>query len=106
MGLWFNAEFGSVVVLPYYANNEICLQEVRFSVPYDEWNEFENSQLFRDLVQYEKDLERRIQDMRTERREQECRLENPALIETQTRQPSHESFFARFRNKLRNIRFR
>lgn len=39
-------------VEPWYADNEICLQALTFSVPGSEWNEFQTSQLYRDIVEY------------------------------------------------------
>ena len=103
LGIGFNTDFGGVSVLPWYANNEIYFLEVQFSVPGEEWSEFENSQMYQDLVQYQQDLRKRIEDKRTVRREQERKVESPALPETLISLPLHESFWVRVRNRLRNM---
>ena len=40
-------------VIKFYADNEIYLVEISFSVSGGEWNEFQKSQLFRDLMAYD-----------------------------------------------------
>lgn len=103
MGLFFSSDFGEVVVVPWCADNETYCREVRFSVPDEEWSEFENSQLFQDITQYQKDLLKRIQDKHTERCVRECKEESLESIEIQNSQARRESFWVRVRNRLLGI---
>ena len=48
----FASDFGKIEVIPWYANNEIYCQEVRFSVPISKWNEFQNQPFFLALKEY------------------------------------------------------
>lgn len=43
---------GNQEVTTWYANNEEISKEVRFTIPVDKWDEFEKSDLFRDLKNY------------------------------------------------------
>ena len=52
MGRFFAPNFGELEITPFSADNEIYCQEVRFSVPASEWNEFLKSDLFRELEAY------------------------------------------------------
>ena len=52
MSNFFAPDSGKLEIIPWYADNEICLQEVRFSISADEWSEFQKSVLFRELVEY------------------------------------------------------
>lgn len=39
-------------VTPYYADDEICFQDVQFSVPGEKWSEFEMLPAYRELTAY------------------------------------------------------
>lgn len=101
-----STEFDGVSVVPWYADNVIYLREVRFSVPGEAWSEFENSQLFRDIVQYEREIQKRIQDTHIVRCGRECTRESLALPGNQSSPVLHESFWVRVHNRLRGIRSR
>ena len=60
MSIYISTNPGELEISPLYADNEIVLQEVCFSVWYDEWSEFEKSQLFRDIVSYVENCRREI----------------------------------------------
>lgn len=63
--LEINADYGKadkLDVVPWYADNEICLRAITFSVPASEWNEFQNTQLFRDIVQYVENCRKKHQE--------------------------------------------
>ena len=91
----FASNPGKIEVLPWYADNEIYLQEVRFYVPASEWNEFLKSDLFRELEEYVGSL--RTPDMHTGIREQEYTMEIAESKQTQSSQANHESFWAQVR---------
>ena len=48
-------------VVEWYANNEIDLVELQLSVPSCEWKEFQESDLFRGIVQYAENLKEKYQ---------------------------------------------
>lgn len=107
MGRVFPEEFGVLSAVPWtyyqpgihtdpwYADSEIYCLSVSFSVPYDEWNEFQNSQLYRDINQYVKDCEKRTRDKIEQQNEQICTEEIEALPENQTFPVLRESVWAR-----------
>lgn len=49
MGRFFPPGYGEMEITPFYSDNEIYCREVRFSIPEDQWCEFENSDAFRIL---------------------------------------------------------
>lgn len=91
----FASNPGKIEVLPWYADNEIYLQEVRFSVPASEWNEFLKSDLFRELEAYVGSL--KTPDMHTGIHEQEYTVEIGELRRNRTYRANHESFWAQVR---------
>lgn len=68
---------GKIEAVPWYANNGIFLQEVRFSVPASEWNKFLNSDLYRELELYVDSLE--FQDSHTENDEENQKNEDATI---------------------------
>lgn len=58
----FSTKLGELEVDPWYADNEIYLVEISFSVAGNEWSEFQKSQLFRDLKAYVRARNQQIQD--------------------------------------------
>lgn len=81
MSIYISTNPGELEISPLYADNEIVLQEVCFSVWYDEWSEFEKSQLFRDIVSYVENCRREIPERHIDSREQECTVEIATLPE-------------------------
>lgn len=59
MGRYFETPFGLIEIETFYSNNEPFAQELRFSVPFAEWSEFENSQLYQLLIEYTDNLQTR-----------------------------------------------
>ena len=59
MGRYFETPFGLIGIETFYSNNEPLAQELRFSVPFAEWSEFENSQLYQLLIEYTDNLQTR-----------------------------------------------
>lgn len=95
MSKYFAENPGKIEVLPWYANNEICLREVRFSVPASEWNEFLKSDLFRQLEEYVDSL--KTPDMHTDIHEQEYTAGIEESRQNRTYRVTHESFWAQVR---------
>mgnify|MGYP005758594175 CR=1 FL=1 len=56
MGRFFAPDFGELEITPFYSDNEIYCQEVRFSVPYDRWPEFERSPEFQRIKELAAEL--------------------------------------------------
>lgn len=83
----------------YYSDNEPYCQDIRFSVPYEQWSEFENSQLFRDITTYVESV--RIPDKECTNHVQECTQETEALMQSSSLQDCRVSFWARARNAFR-----
>lgn len=52
MGRFFAPDFGEMEINTFYSDNVPYCQEVRFSVPYDQWSEFEKSHEFQNLKEY------------------------------------------------------
>lgn len=65
-------------IVPWYANNEIYLLELRFCVPISEWNKFLDSKLCRDLFEYSESL--KTQDKNNRTRETECVNERSEIV--------------------------
>ena len=99
MSMFFAENPGKLEIVPWYADNEIYLQEVRFSVPASEWNEFQESDLFQKLVRYVDSLQ--TQDMHIDIHEPQCIAENEALLQNQTSLVCRESVWVRARNLFR-----
>lgn len=102
MSMYFALNPGNIEVVPWYANNEICLQEVRFSVPASKWNEFLKSDLFQELEKYVDNLE--IQDMNTYNREKQYTEEIERRLQNSIGQEDRGSFWARVRTWIRHKR--
>lgn len=69
VGRFFPPNPGLIEVETFYSNNKPCVQELRFSIPSEEWSEFEKSQLYLDLTAYVDKLG--IQYMQTPRHDNE-----------------------------------
>lgn len=80
MGQFFPPERGDMEITEFYADNQPYCREVRFSVPYDEWSEFEKSTFFQELSQYLEDLKKRTQDSNKAHHEPE-RTEETEMFE-------------------------
>ena len=104
MGRFFNPPFGDLEITPFYANNEMFAQELRFSVPAGEWSEFEKSPLFQAITEY---VERvKTQYTQTEHRQPEYKEENEALLLHSMLQDYPEPFWVRVRKWFLGKRFR
>lgn len=99
MSMFFAENPGKLEVVPWYANNEIFLQEIKFSVPASEWNEFRESDLFRELEKYVDNL--KTQDMNIDIHKPRDIAEIEMSLQNQTSLPCHESVSVRFRNLFR-----
>ena len=99
MSMFFAENPGKLDVIPWYEDNEIFLQEVRFSVPASEWNEFQESKLFQDIERYVDSLKTR--DMQVDIHKpidiaaMEWSLQNQKCL------VHHEPFWVRVRNLFR-----
>ena len=91
MGLFLGGDPGDIMIIPYYADNEICLQELRFYIPATEWTEFEKSQLFHDLEEYMEHL--KTQDLRTCSNEVRHRLEKRSRHKTKVSKHAADLFW-------------
>lgn len=100
MSVFFAENPGVISVVPWYADNETVLQEVRFSVPADEWTEFEASNLFRELEAYVESLKTR--DKATGSHTGVCTPETGLMQQIQMSHIYRESFWVRVRNKFRH----
>ena len=90
MGRYFNPPVGELEITPFYSNNEICWEELRFSVPIEKWSEFQNSQLFHDLEAYVADLQ--TQDTQNTHRTPEHTVESEASLPHSMQWDHRESF--------------
>ena len=102
MSNFFAPNPGGLEVTPWYADNEMCLQEVRFSISADEWSEFQKSALFRELVEYLDS--QRIPDKHIDNRERVCKPENLELNENSNFQDNRESLLKQVRRLSRQRR--
>lgn len=93
--MYFAENPGKIEVVPWYANNEIFLQEVRFSVPASEWNKFLNSDLYRELESYVDSLG--TQDTHTDNHERGCTAEIEPTWRNSNAPVFRESFSVRVR---------
>ena len=110
MGQYLGTDYGEIAAYPiivsYYEDNEMAAQEVRFCVPIEEWSRFQESPLFRDLVQYCAGVCQRIQDRQVEPHEPERKVET-GQTETVLSDPEPLlSFWVRVRTLLRKILWR
>lgn len=94
MGRYFNPPVGELEITPFYSNNEICWEELRFSVPIEKWSEFQNSQLFHDLEAYVADLQ--TQDTQNTHRTPEYTVESEASLPHSMQWDHRESFGIEF----------
>lgn len=93
----------SIRFCTYYADNAMAAREVSFSVPAEEWNEFENSQLFRDLARYCEDVRQRILCKKSALNAQAPEPETAQTNKTSPDWDDSLSFLALFRILLRKI---
>lgn len=114
LGKYLGTEYGEISVYDeryeeaircctYYADNVMAAREVSFSVPDDEWSEFENSQLYRDLVQYCEDVRQRI---RCKKSALDAAESEPETVRTNRKPPGLDgslSFWVQVRTLLRKI---
>lgn len=99
MSMFFAENPGKIEIVPWYADNEIYLQEVRFSVPASEWNEFQESDLFQELVRYVDSLQ--TQDTHIDIHEPRYIAEIEASLQNRTSLACRESAWVRVRNLFR-----
>lgn len=99
MSMYFAEDPGKIEVVPWYAGNEIFLQEIKFSVPASEWNEFRESDLFRHLEEYVDSL--RTQDMSIGIHELRDIEGIETSLQNQTNPLYRGSVWARFRKLFR-----
>lgn len=59
MGRFFAPPFGLIEIETFYSDNEPYAQELRFSVPFAEWSEFEESPAYQHLMDYTDSLQTR-----------------------------------------------
>ena len=95
MGRFFPPEYGEIEVTPFYSNNKIYCREVRFSIPEDQWFEFENSDAFRILSTWKRQL--KIPHKTDRHHEVECEQENEELLPHSMYLGYPGSFLARVR---------
>lgn len=93
--MFFAENPGKIEVVPWYADNEICCQEIRFSIPPYAWSEFLKSDLFRELQEYVDSLE--TQDKHMNNREPERKAENVRKLQNLSGPDCHVSFSVRVR---------
>ena len=102
MGRYFNPPVGELEITTFYSNNEICWEELRFSVPIEKWSEFQNSQLFHDLEAYVADLQ--TQDTQNTHRTPEHTVESEASLPHSMQWDHRESFWDRVSRRFRGKR--
>lgn len=94
MSKYFSPMPGGLEITSWYANNETVLQEISFSVPYDEWTEFEESQLYQDIKAYVDSIGQRIPDRHTGIHELQYIEETEASTENSNQEDCALSFSA------------
>lgn len=52
MGRFFHPDFGEIEITPFYSDNELYCQEVRFAIPIEKWSEFEMSPMYQQLKEF------------------------------------------------------
>lgn len=97
---FLGAEVGFLEIVPYYADNEIFGQELRFFVPVCAWNEFQNSPLLRELVDYVQGLAQQTPEMHSHSRDPQYISENPECDENSSCPDVRESLWASVRKKF------
>lgn len=95
--MYFAPNPGKLEITPSYADNELYLQELKFSVPASEWSEFQKSQLFRSIVEYVNCTCPQTPDMHTENCEPEYILEIEDLNGSSSQKENFLSFWALIR---------
>ena len=98
MGRFFAPNFGELEITPFSADNEVYCQEVRFSVPYDQWSEFQKSQTFQGIVEYVDGL--KTQYKISPHPEPEHEREDEQRLLRSMLPASRESFWALIRNRF------
>lgn len=104
MGRFFPPNPGLIEVETFYSDNEPCVQELRFSIPSEEWSEFEKSQLCLDLTEYVDKLG--IRYMQTPRHDNEPAEENELTQLRSMMQDPPEPFLAQVRRLFHKMIFR
>ncbi len=104
MGRFFAPGFGYLEITPFYADNEIYCQEVRFSVPADQWSEFEMSQTYQQLVDYVHSLQNL--DIHTEPTALGRTAESAGFAHNPNHQAYREPFWVRVRKAFYRMRHR
>lgn len=102
MGRFFAPDFGELEITPFYSDNEVYCQEVRFSIPASEWSEFEKSPSFLELKQ--RIEASKTQDIRIQYREAAREQENDWSLLRSMTLDSRESFWAAVRRWFREKR--
>ena len=92
--MYFSPKLGELEISSWYADNEKVLQEISFCVPFCEWNEFENSRLFRDIKTYVDGFCQQTQDTRIDTHVPQCTEETEGLIENSNQEGCSLSFSA------------
>lgn len=94
---FLGAEVGDLEIVPFYADNEIVGQELRFSVPAYAWNEFENSRLFQELSDFVQSLEIQIPNTHNCNHDPLSKLEILPCVENSTFPAGRGSLWALIR---------
>lgn len=96
-------------VVEWYANNEIDVLELQFSVPVCEWKEFQESDLFHSIIQYVESLKEKYQRTPNSSNcncEGQCKEEKRQSSEIVLESLCCAPFWARVRKALAYILFR
>lgn len=99
MGRFFAPDFGDLEITAFYSDNEIYCQEVRFSVPYAQWCEFEMSPEFQKIKEYCDRL--KVQYKKFQYPEPERELEDEQILRRSIQSDCPESALARVRKWFR-----
>lgn len=101
MGRFFHPDFGTIEVTPFYSDNEIYCQEVRFAVPIEKWSEFETSPMYQQLKEFVRAQE--IPGRPARHHEAVPEQESEALLLRSMIQDRPESFWVRVRRRFQDI---
>lgn len=95
MGRFFAPDFGELEITPFYSDNEPYCQEVRFSIPYEHWPQFEKTPEFRMIKEYCAALKARYKTSQCHEPEHEPETERTKPRSTPS--DRRESFWVRVR---------
>lgn len=104
MGIVFAPNPGELEITPWYADNEIFLQELKFSVPASEWSEFQSSQLFSEIKAFVSGIEKQIPNTHIGNHVPVRREGNVELIENSSQPDRSLSFLALIRKLFHRMR--